>query len=548
MNIKELESLNDPQYYWDKRAYLKVKNFFEKKLFHSEGQFAGKPFILNSWQDEFIANVFGVKCKDTPENREAKRVGLRRYSSAAIWIPKGGGKTEFAAGLALYGASSDGEMGAEGYVAAKSKNQAEICYGKGVNFVNNNPDLKIKFEESYSQLVYHRVLRNKTSGEDFNDICRFGAISSEGKNQHGKSPHIAVLDELWNQTNNELYTALSGSMRSRLQPLFITISTAGERKNEFAFGRWEADMKCYKDPNHNKSHYAVIYCADANDDWNDEATWYKANPSLGVTPTLEHLRREYRKAKEDPILEKAFKQFHLNLWVQSTTAWINYGEWEAGRVQFNEDELKGCQCYLGCDLSITTDFTALTLALRKENDIYLLNRFFMPLELINRNSFIDQVSYDKWALDGWITPCGITEINQTELENEIMAWFEKFGFGKALFDAALAANLMVRLDSKLPYIGKFPQTFTGFSKAAPFFYKLVKEKRLKHFNPVLDWMAQNVEVAQSGNFIKPVKPSGVRGRNMRIDGIVSSIMAVSPFRDGEDADIVKDVSGMVWTI
>jgi hypothetical protein len=35
---------------------------------------------------------------------------------------------------------------------------------------------------------------------------------------------------------------------------------------------------------------------------------------------------------------------------------------------------------------------------------------------------------------------------------------------------------------------------------------------------------------------------------MRIDGIVSSIMAVSPFRDGEDVDIIKDVSGMVWTL
>ena len=523
MKKEELFNYKDEEYYFELEAYLKVKLFFERCLFHSEGQFAGKPFILNSWQDEFIANVFGLKSKIT---------GLRRYRSAAIWIPKGGGKTEFASGLGLYGACADGEVLSEGYVAAKSRSQADTCYFKGKLFVNNSPVLKELFREKYNRLLFEQEI-TLPDGRVIDDVGIFGSVSSEGKTQHSKSPQFAILDELWNQTDSVLYSALKGSQRTRLQPLFITISTAGEWKNAFARGRYENDKKCMLDPSFNESHYAVIYEADPKDDWEDEKVWYKANPSLGITPTLSSMRDDYRMAKDDPFLEKDFKQFRLNLWVKSTTAWIDYTLWKQGREAFEEDVLAGLPCYFGCDLSLTTDFTALAIAFKRDNEFVLLNRFYMPLDLIQKNAFVDQVPYDKWATDGFITPCGITEIDQLELEADIISLFEKFNFSKALFDAAHAANLMARLDGRLPYIGKFPQTYTGFSMAAPFFHKVVKEGRLKHNSPVLDWMASHVEVAQSGNFIKPVKPEGFRGRNQRIDGIIASIMALSPFRDGD---------------
>lgn len=540
MRISELETYKDPKYHWDKRAYLRVKSFFEKWLVHSEGEFAGQPFILLPWQDEFIANVFGLIETAT---------GLRRYRSAAIWIAKGGGKTAFAAGLALLGIVVDEEPSSECYVAAKSKDQAESCYNKARSFINNCPRLKDKFEESYGELVCSKTVLNKLTGKTFEDVSHFGAVSSEGKNFHGKSPHIVVLDELWNQSDSVLYSALSKSRRSRRQPLLITISTAGERRNEFAYGRWCYDKKIFANPALDESHYVVIYAAEDGDDWNDEATWLKANPSLGITPKLDILRDEYKKAKDDPMMEKDFKQFHLNLWVSSTTAWINQGRWDANTEPFSDDSLVGLPCNLGCDLSLTTDLTALTLTFKKENKFYRIDRLFMPIELIQTRSFIDQVPYDKWAADGWIVPCGTTEINQREIEAEIMALYAKYNFAKALFDPALAANLMVRLETQLPYVGKFQQTYTGFSKAAPFFNKLISEGRLIHQgNPAVNWMAYNVEVSQSGNFVKPCKPQGVRGRNIRIDAIVSGIMSLAPFREIADyeTEAIDDVGGMVW--
>ena len=528
MKIAELENYKDPKYYWDKRAYLRVKIFFETKLFHSEGQFAGKPFKLNSWQDEFIANVFGVKCKDT---------GLRRYRSASIWIPKGGGKTEFAAGLGLYGTCADGEMAAEGYVAAKSKDQAETCYNKGLLFVSNSPDLKDKFSESYDELVYSRTLTNKVNGSTFTDVCHFGAISSEGKNQHGKSPHIVILDEIWNQTNSELYTALSGSRRSRLQSLFITISTAGERKNEFAWGRWQYDMKCFKNPNHDESHYSVIYCATEEDDWRDENTWFKANPSLGITPTIEHLRGEFRKASESPVLEKDFKQFHLNIWVSSVTAWIAPEIWLKGKRELVEDDFYGQECSLGLDMSETTDLTALSRVFKRDDGFYVFVDYWMPFNLIQTRTFDDQMPYDQWAQDGWLRTCDGNRINQEDIIDRLEELSKIYRCSVLEYDKWRASYIAEKAKKFIAEVAEFEQKTKFYHAPCEFMEGLIKDVRLFHNNPILDWNAENVEIWKDGNGgKKPIKSGGVRGRNMRIDGIPATLMALAPHIEGAKAE------------
>ena len=50
-----------------------------------------------------------------------------------------------------------------------------------------------------------------------------------------------------------------------------------------------------------------------DEDWEDEANWYKVNPSLGYTVDIERLRDAYRKAKQNPADEITFKWLRMNL-------------------------------------------------------------------------------------------------------------------------------------------------------------------------------------------------------------------------------------------
>ena len=71
-----------------------------------------------------------------------------------------------------------------------------------------------------------------------------------------------------------------------------------------------------------KTFYPVVYGLTEQDDWNDEANWYKANPSLGHTISIDRVREAYKNAMENPAEENMFKQLRLNIWTSATVCWI----------------------------------------------------------------------------------------------------------------------------------------------------------------------------------------------------------------------------------
>jgi len=518
-------------YYWDKHQYLKHRNFFEKCLFHFEGEFAGQHFKLNEWQDEVIARFYGTL---------QKKDGLRRYRDVAIWIPKGGGKTEFAAGWALDGVCNDNEPSAEGYVAAKSRDQADICFTKAQRFVANSPYLRNRLTESYGQLVYTQKIQQ--NDQELNDICVFGAISSEGRNFHGKSPHIAILDELFNQTDSTLYNALSSSRRSRRQGALITISTAGERRNEFAYEQYKYAKSILRDPDKNHAYLSLIFEADEVDDWTDEKTWEKANPSLGLTPKLDHFKNEFLKAKESPTLAKDFKQFRLNLWVNSTSAWLNQEKWNACKSPINLESLKGLRCVAGLDISSTTDLSALVLAFKKADEYLIVPYFFMPRETLGKRAFDDRADYVNWMKQGHIIPCEGAIIEQDQIINKILELKKVYNIRQLLVDPWKSAYIVQKLEKEISTIATFKQDLRNFTQPCAFFESLILAGKLQHDNPVLDWMAQHVEVYRDCNDnMRPTKPEGERSRNMRIDGIVAAIMALAAYMEGAQPEKKRSV-------
>ena len=66
----------------------------------------------------------------------------------------------------------------------------------------------------------------------------------------------------------------------------------------------------------------MVYGLKDDEDWEDEANWYKVNPSLGYTVDIERLRDAYREAKQNPADEITFKWLQNEYVGISTTSWI----------------------------------------------------------------------------------------------------------------------------------------------------------------------------------------------------------------------------------
>ena len=95
---------------------------------------------------------------------------------------------------------------------------------------------------------------------------------------------------------------------------------------------------CYS----NREFNPVIYGADKNDDWTNPKVWKKANPSLGITVSIDKVQAACESAKQNPGEENAFRQFRLNQWVKQAVRWMPMDKWDACAFPANED--RRCYC------------------------------------------------------------------------------------------------------------------------------------------------------------------------------------------------------------
>ena len=84
---------------------------FINALKHTKGSWHGVPFDLLPWREKIMSDIFGT----------VKENGFRQYNTAYVEIPKENGKSELAAGIALYLTCGDNEWGAEVYGCASDR-------------------------------------------------------------------------------------------------------------------------------------------------------------------------------------------------------------------------------------------------------------------------------------------------------------------------------------------------------------------------------------------------------------------------------------------
>ena len=477
-------------------------------LKHTKGRWRGQPFALLPWQEQIIRDVFGTM----------KENGYRQYNTAYIEIPKKNGKSELAAGVALYMTCGDGEWGAEVYGCASDRQQASIVFDVAVDMVDQCPALKkrIKPVMSVKRLVYKPT-------NSFYQV-----LSAEAYTKHGLNVNAVIFDELHAQPNRELFDVMTkGSGDARTQPLFFLITTAGNNRHSVCFEQHQKAEDIILGRKIDQTFYPVIYGASDEADWTSEEVWYKANPSLGYTIDIEKVRNACLSAGDNPAEENIFRQLRLNQWVKQSTRWMQMEKWDACAFPVDERELIGRECYGGLDLSSTTDITALVLVFppRAEDERYiLLPYFWIPEENMRLRVRRDHVPYDVWEQQGFLKTTEGNVIHYGFIEKFIDELGIRYNIREIAFDRWEAIQMVQNLEGLGFTVVPFGQGYKDMSPPSKELMKLTLERKLAHGgHPVLRWMMDNIFVRTdpAGN-IKPDKEKSTE----KIDGAVATVMAL----------------------
>ena len=104
--------------------------------------------------------------------------------------------------------------------------------------------------------------------------------------------------------DRQLYDILTkGSSDARQNPLHFIITTVGTDRHSIAYELHTKAVNTLDGRRVDPTFYPVVYGLKDDEDWEDEANWYKVNPSLGYTVDIERLRDAYREAKQNPADE-----------------------------------------------------------------------------------------------------------------------------------------------------------------------------------------------------------------------------------------------------
>lgn len=492
-----------------------IIEYIERFFVHIKGPLAGKPILLDPWQKFWTAVLYGWRRQSD---------GSRRFSRGYEEVARKNGKSTWKGPQGSYLFSMDGEIGAEVYAVATTRAQAMTVFKPAFD------NIKRWVRRSAGVARSFKVFSGLNQEKIELDTSVFAPLPANAENLDGLNPSAILFDELHAQRSRDVWDVMETALGARRQPLLSAITTAG-----FILDGICTEVRSYlisvlEGKRVDDAVFGYVYTLDTDDDPFVEENWYKANPGLGKSKTLEYMRGMARKAAALPGARANFLTKDLNVWCNSADGWFDISVWDKGGKKFDPEVLKGRRCFGGLDLASTRDLVAYSLVFPPEiegEDWYVLVWFWCPQEKINAEEHDDAAPYKAWQEAGWITGTegNVTDYNPVRLR--ILQSLQEYDVQEIGFDRWNALQLANELMEQGVPLVEVPQNTGGMYPGSKLLEELVYGKLMQHGgNPVLRWCAANTALLfdSNGNFRPDKKKSNANGR---IDGVVATVMALS---------------------
>lgn len=309
---------------------------------------------------------FGEPMKLAPWQKSWLEESLASSSQAAVMsLPRGNGKSTFAAGIATWATYDRSEYGAPQVpIIATTVGQAiRSVYGVASAMVRAERELESR-SLIYTGIATPRIVVPATNAEMF-------PIANDVDGLQGLDPTIAIVDEVGFQPI-EAWDALLLAGGKRPNSLIFGLGTPGlDRENAL----WHL-RSLLREGQRLPGFVFREYAADEDCDIGDTKQWKKANPALAagyLSQTALHTALALSP-------EAHFRVFRLGQWVEGTDSWLGASGravWDALRDPWAlVDDAK---TWVGVDVGLKRDSTAVVaLQQRPDGRFHTVCRHWVP--------------------------------------------------------------------------------------------------------------------------------------------------------------------------
>jgi phage terminase large subunit-like protein len=498
---------------------------FLRGLRHPKSAAPGNAFQLDPWQERIVRQIYGPRHDN----------GQRIVKTVVLLLPRGNRKTSLAAALALlHSIGPEAVPGGEVVSAAADRKQAKLLFKEAVGILEGGYTTKLGNASREDDERIGARIRDYKNLIKFPGGVTYEALSNDAGTQHGRTPALAIADELHSWKKRELWDVLRTGLTKTPGSLLVVATTAGRGQDNLAHDIVDYARKVSRGEIEDPSTLPILFEAGKDADWRDEALWHEVNPGLvHGYPDIDGLRQLAREAESRPGDREAFRQLHLNVWLDhSAEPFVEMAVYDAGAEPIDLDALEGSPCWLAVDLSSNSDLTVIVAAWRDGGGYVVWAWFFCPKENLRGRADRDGVPYPTWAEEGFIIPTPGNVVDFRTVEDTIRELCDRFDVREIAFDPHLARNMMATLlEDGFPVV-EMRQGWVTMAPAIKELERAIVGRTFRHGgHPVLRWNFSNiaVETDKAGN------RSFHKGKSKdRIDGAVAAAMAVARAQAGED--------------
>ena len=514
-------------YKWKKRKDVwfdldranEMMDWVESFVYHTDGELAGQPFLLEPWEKFIYSWIYGWM--HINEKGQEVRVTRETY----IQIPKKNGKTLLAVGALGYTMYGEGTLNASCYACASDFQQTQYAakpFAATVlnNDVLNNPSTIYKGPKgTISSIVYEYTFQDRAYQN------KFIAQSKNIENIEGSNPQFVLNDELHKQVKMEQYDNFKSAMSSRPEPIMFNISTAGKGSSSVGMRVYQ-EAKAVNKNDDDDSNFVMIWEPNKNYDWTDKKVWAMVNPNIGVSVSIEQMEPAFTKATRSAHAKAEFLTKHLNVFVNGAENFFDNDQVEHILVE-DLGPLDGEMVYLGLDLSKTTDLTCVSLNFPTFDDegnplLKVKQMYFIPNEDIDLREQEDNVPYQDLAEKGYVTFCDGKMIDQDMVQEYIVECMDLYDVQLLNYDPAMSAALIEKLENlglETAGVSQFPKVMN-----APIddMERIIYKKQLITDNPLFIYCLLNLVV---GVNLLGMKAASKSKSKKKIDGVIAFLVA-----------------------
>ena len=488
--------------YWRKvqigkltRAERAMK-FIETHLLVPEGDLIGRPIVLDIFQEAFFYSVFD---NATVTRRAFLSIARKNSKTATI-----------ACLLLVFIAGPEAVENSRLLSGAMSRDQAAEVY--------NYASKMVQMSEALSKRC--RIVPSSKMILGLSKNVEYKAVSADGKTAHGKSPLIAILDEVGQVRGpqSDFVDAITTAQGAYTNAMLFAISTQAANDGDL-YSQWLDDAERSKDPRI----VCHLYAADKDANVTDRQGWVDANPALGKFRSLIDVEEQAERAARMPSSENTFRNLYMNQRVSTVTPFISKNVWDANGGKLLD--FGDAPVYAGLDLSGRTDLTSLVIIGKVAGVWHTQAHFWTPEQGLHDRAKKDRQPYDLWVKQGYINTTPGATIDYEFVAQDIFNLISGLNLVTVAYDRWRIEIFRKQLDSmgiELPLV-ECGQGFKDMSPAIEILESELLNGRIAHGgNPVLTMCAANAVISADAANNRKLDKHKATGR---IDGMVAMAMA-----------------------